>query len=910
MKRNSLTISQARSTCTFKTLGILFLTSSLLVTQSRTQSSNGRNNPPLAVSYLDQLEYSQPGDINIGVLVTLTELKGNTCSNKLVAGSLALELSEVLPFVVKQVNDDPGLLPNVTLGFVVLNDCNNPNIAMARSLSFLPRVKDFNSTDGSRNIDYGTSAMPYYNVIGVVSPQVSQSTVMITGLLATTKIPVIGSSATSDSLSDKTLYPFFMRVAPPDKYQVAAMVNFIKDNKWNYISVVYITGSYGEKAFDNLKTATHDYGICIAASHRVDEKSNYNSIVKNLLSYPRARVVILFMYAVQAKNLFDNVRVLNATGHFIWLGSDGLGSIFRTSYKGYESDVMGMFTFRFYASVVPEYYQYLRSRDPANSTNPWLKPAWEQLANCSLANKTCDPNLNILESSAFSFLDVTSLYMDGALTLAHGAHDMRTNTCPGATGEALRDCIKGDLFLSYLKNVSFDSYNGHIYYDNLGDIKGLYQIRQVVMDYVDISFINKTSTLGPEHKLIAIYDTQRKTINYTSRAIRWDFYNAEEPVVPLREGEVRVVPESVCSRPCGVGEYVIQKELECCWECLRCRDNERIVRNGTGCQVCDVFTWPDEASNYTTCVDIALTYHSVTDTLPLIQLCVGVAAIVCAVLIVVCYVRYREVKVIKAASRELSILQMVAIFVGYLTVILFQTTPTPGTCGTLYFLFCLSFTWLYAPLLVKVIRIYRIFESGSKNNQRPRFISPQSQLTMTAILIAVQIIICLYIYAVYKPTSRKTQPIATEKFVELSCHMTLPGLTSFLVYNLVLIVLCSVFAFKTRKLPDNFNESRFISMCVSTTLIIWLAFITTYFTASRDFVRVLVLSVTLLLNHSVAIIFLYAPKIYAAVYLAPENFITTRFLTNDTNASGSNIPRKQNRVAPIPSSSTIESPKF
>ncbi|KAI8770780.1 metabotropic glutamate receptor, partial [Biomphalaria glabrata] len=71
-------------------------------------------------------------------------------------------------------------------------------------------------------------------------------------------------------------------------------------------------------------------------------------------------------------------------------------------------------------------------------------------------------------------------------------------------------------------------------------------------------------------------------------------------------------------------------------------------------------------------------------------------------------------------------------------------------------------------------------------------------------------------------------------FVELSCDWTIPGLTSFLGYNLILVFLCSFFAFKTRKLPDNFNESRFISISVYTTLIVWLAFVPTYYTATRQ----------------------------------------------------------------------------
>ncbi|XP_035827005.1 metabotropic glutamate receptor-like [Aplysia californica] len=125
----------------------------------------------------------------------------------------------------------------------------------------------------------------------------------------------------------------------------------------------------------------------------------------------------------------------------------------------------------------------------------------------------------------------------------------------------------------------------------------------------------------------------------------------------------------------------------------------------------------------------------------------------------------------------------------------------------------------------------------------------------------------------YKPSAVYVHIVKTENYVELSCDWTIPGLASFLSYNLVLVGLCSVFAFKTRKLPDNFNESRFISLCVYTTLIIWMAFVPTYFTANRQYLKTLLLSLSLIVNHTVAVIFLFLPKIYAAVHLIPTTSI-------------------------------------
>lgn len=41
------------------------------------------------------------------------------------------------------------------------------------------------------------------------------------------------------------------------------------------------------------------------------------------------------------------------------------------------------------------------------------------------------------------------------------------------------------------------------------------------------------------------------------------------------------------------------------------------------------------------------------------------------------------------------------------------------------------------------------------------------------------------------------------------------------LYNMLLIAICTVYAIKTRKIPENFNESKFIGFTMYTTCIIW-----------------------------------------------------------------------------------------
>jgi hypothetical protein len=106
-------------------------------------------------------------------------------------------------------------------------------------------------------------------------------------------------------------------------------------------------------------------------------------------------------------------------------------------------------------------------------------------------------------------------------------------------------------------------------------------------------------------------------------------------------------------------------------------------------------------------------------------------------------------------------------------------------------------------------------------------------------------------------------PVPTERLVEVTCEVPVAGFITSLLYNVLLLVVCTWYAFKTRMLPDNFNESRYITLCVYTTLVIWLAFVPSYFTTIHAYQRLVLTSSALALNATVMLLCLYTPRIYA-----------------------------------------------
>lgn len=141
------------------------------------------------------------------------------------------------------------------------------------------------------------------------------------------------------------------------------------------------------------------------------------------------------------------------------------------------------------------------------------------------------------------------------------------------------------------------------------------------------------------------------------------------------------------------------------------------------------------------------------------------------------------------------------------------------------------------------------------------------------------------------------------KYVELSCTLSTWPLLVQLVLNAILVIFCTYYAFQTRKLPDNFNESKFISFTVYSTVVMWLAFIPTYFTASKSKQKSTLLAVALLLNATVALLCLFSPKIYALFTMKDGDMnINTAF----SSSFGSRSFRKKSKLASHKRHSTKE----
>ncbi|KFO15340.1 Metabotropic glutamate receptor 8, partial [Balearica regulorum gibbericeps] len=176
--------------------------------------------------------------------------------------------------------------------------------------------------------------------------------------------------------------------------------------------------------------------------------------------------------------------------------------------------------------------------------------------------------------------------------------------------------------------------------------------------------------------------------------------------------------------------------------------------------------------------------------------------------------------------------------------------------------------------------IHRIFEQGKKSVTAPKFISPASQLVITFSLISMQLIGVFIWFAIDPPHiivdygEQRTLEPENARGV-LKCDISDLSLICSLGYSILLMVTCTVYAIKTRGVPETFNEAKPIGFTMYTTCIIWLAFIPIFFgtaqSAEKMYIQTTTLTVSMSLSASVSLGMLYMPKVYIIIFHPEQN---------------------------------------
>lgn len=239
-------------------------------------------------------------------------------------------------------------------------------------------------------------------------------------------------------------------------------------------------------------------------------------------------------------------------------------------------------------------------------------------------------------------------------------------------------------------------------------------------------------------------------------------------------------------------------------------------------------------------------------------------------LVILIFLYYNNTAVVKASGRELSYPLLVGIILCYMLPFVLLAEPTKSTCGIVRFGFGFSFFVCYAALVTKTNRIDRVFKlHNSMRSERLGLVGPSSQVLILAVAVLVEALLALIGLFIKAPSTEvRIDDVKSQRF-KLCVLPTYDIIVAF-ASNMLLIIMCTIFAFRTRKVPACFNEAKYIGFVMYTTCVLWIAFVTIYIGLSFNYV-IIALCMNIFLSATSILAGVFGPKIYIIIFRPGRN---------------------------------------
>ncbi|XP_046850286.1 metabotropic glutamate receptor 4-like isoform X2 [Xenia sp. Carnegie-2017] len=744
------------------------------------------------------------------------------------------QMLQSMLYAIDKINNDTNILPNVTLGARIYDSCYSQVIGadMTKELIIMTLMEQENE-----------------QLVGVIGAHSSDLSKVVADFLRVFEIPQISYGSSASVLSDKTVYSYFFRTVPPDTQQVLAMIDIMIAFNWNYVIVISSDGLYGETGAEEFVKAAKKRGICIALQLKLPafpSPKEYDDLTQKLNSEPEVRVVVTFVNVRDIRSVLEALHRNNITKQFIWIGSDGWANNLN-AIENYEDYVQGAITLSQHVTPVVgfrEYFQKLNVYEESNWNNTWLQEYWQTYFHCRLRNRyapfsrNCTGNES-LASSPVALAPVQTV-VNAVYAFAHALHNYLKNRCLGNSCE--RVSIDRTILLDYLQNVSFnDVATGKKFEFN--------DNQEVCRGYSIHNIQKREGKFVYEH--VGNWSKVGKGLHLNLTSIKWP-------------NDSRSPPVSVCSHPCKNGYFRQKKgshDIACCWNCLQCKSHEIVKSSNESCASCPFGEVPN--NNQSDCIELpyvtALSQGSSQAILSVSM--IGLFLVTCTAVI---FFSNGNMPLIKASSRELSGIILVGLAFMFVFPWFLFAEPTTALCICQPLILGFSLSACYAPLFMKLLRIYRIFKAAQQSAEKPILISPSSQVLISLGLIVVQVLFsCISFFpSPPKPVFRVIHN-GHSLFVECSTEKDI--FATLLSYNMFLMLLCTLMAFKTRKFPRNFNEAKFIGFTMYFTCFVWIIFFPSYLSSANGLDRIIWESGAVNMIGWITLFGLFGPKIFHLV---------------------------------------------
>ncbi|XP_070584760.1 vomeronasal type-2 receptor 26-like [Erythrolamprus reginae] len=853
----------------------------------------------------DLLQY-EPGDfVIIGILskiyifytvMDFSEAPSSKLFDEILVMTPMYQQFLALQFALKEMNENPHILPNHTLGFHIYNGYFHPTWTYRASLELFSLKERF---------------IPNYRCDIEKRP-----------------ITVIGgpTSAVGDHL--------------------ATILSLYKMPQWTWIGMLYSNSENGERFVEDLGALLSVSGICFAFTATLPAITYSNNILASVeagietfkvIMRSSANVVLIhgeaedmiILRIIPTISQVEDVPLLAKVK--VWVLTAQMQFTSLPFQRNDDIDFLhGALSFEIHSRVVLGFHEFLQMRKPnVNKKDAIIKLFWENAFECSFSNSTMEETdavictgeekLGNLPSSVFE-MDMTShsySVYNAAFAVAHALNHIQASVFRKRVGyhEAKLNLLKQQPWKlnQFVRRVSFNNSAGEkVSFNQKGEL-------EVGFDIMNWIVFPNQSFLRVRIGGINGMDSQEITFSSPEDSIMW----------PRRFNQVQ--PLSLCNSKChsGYRKKRIESEPFCCYDCLQCpngkiankedvslpskltssmhgevikqikqpanlilpwRDDITQLNNemsagmvassenlknqstciaeiGTGymddCFHCAEDQYPNNSQDL--CLPKALTFLRYKEILGTI---LASSAVFCSFITAVVFwifIEYQDTPLVKANNRNLTYVLLVALLLSFLCALLFIGQPAKMTCILRQTAVGVVFSVVISCVLAKTVIVVLAFMATKPGTKITKWAGKKLAMFVVFGCSFVQGIICT-VWLIMSPPFPDANMSSMAVEIVLECNEG----SNYMFYCVLgymgfLAFISFIVAFLARKLPDAFNEAKFITFSMLVFCSVWLSFIPTYLsTKGKYMVAVEIFSI---IASSIGIVIcIFSPKCFIIVW--------------------------------------------